>query len=79
MIYLPRQKNKLAVVRLSDNAPTLIRNLQRNFDLLGNAFGLAVTLSPVQFRNDFAFHVNASHFHRFAPLKNASKAQSAGL
>ncbi len=79
VVYIPVQKNKLAVVGLSDDASTLARNLQRNFDLLRNVTGIALSSLSIQDGNYSFFHVNASHVKRFAHLENTTKVQNAGL
>ncbi len=62
-VYIPLDSKETARVELADNKTTLIRNLQRNFDLLRNFTGLTATLLPDRRGDIFSFQVNASRVH----------------
>ncbi len=79
MVHIPLHKDSIAVVALSDNRTTFLRNLRRNFDLLRNVSGLSWTFLPDLSGEKLWFQVNASRMKKFPPLENATKQESASL
>ena len=63
-LHISMNNRNTARAELSDNATTLIRNLQRNFDLLRDFTGLTLTLLPGRTALIFGFLVNASQVRR---------------
>ncbi len=57
-VVMPLDQDENVAVALADNASTLTRNLQRNFDSLRNVTGLTLTLIPKPVGNLLAFRVN---------------------
>ncbi len=80
-VYVPLHKDEIALVWLSDNASTLVRNLQRNFDLLYNVTGLRLnsTLSSRSSNNELDFQVNVSQVKPLASSFPSSKVHYAGI
>ncbi len=79
-VQIPVNEDNLAVVGLSDNAATFIRNLQRNFELLRNVTGLTwnTTLQAGHIVDQMAFRVNASRVNHFPDPFSSAKLLNAG-
>ncbi len=78
-VYVPLHRDELAFVGLSDNATTLVRNMQRNFDLLRNVTGLTWTLLPEMLGPSIDFRINASQVTPVGHFTNYTKEQHAAL
>ncbi len=79
MVHIPLHRDAIPVVALSDDRTTYLRNLLRNFDLLGNVSGLTWTFLPEHSGEKLLFQVNASQIKKFPPLVNATKHDNAFL
>ena len=78
-VCIPLHNDEIALVGLSDNASTLFRNLQQNFDLLYNVTGLTLNSTLLSRPNiyELDFRVNASQVKPLASSFPSSKVLNA--